>query len=267
MDERIKQVDGRIDYTDDSGKVTSYWHASSVHISASSFTLSRNLIAGKPSELRPVIRASAKLYDRSISIIGAPESRAKEVELSISGRLSAAEQKFVGPVEDFEKGNASMGHSPSDQEFDQLESWWLECHVDQHVLEQLVDHIERGTVASLELAVCCQNVYQDDPPIAPPAYSKQLFLRPSSAGSGWTEAANGEIKMLTIMHSDARRETAPVDDWNRAEPQPVARAAEPLIGGSMQGIDGIKASLEGLRSTIQLVGVFLILMLSVIAWR
>jgi len=250
MNGSITPSDSGLRHTDDKGTTTSYWFASSMYVTAENFSVNWNMVAGAPIELKPVIRAKAKLYDRSISIIGESEKQATEVDLAIRERQSGSGQAPPDQPNDVTLGDASLGYTPADWEFNQVESWWLECKVDKVALGQLVRHIERGSAASIELAVQCANLYQDDPPIAPPSARKQLFLKPSSSSGGWTEPAEGEIRVLTITPSSA------------------ARHKEDRPSLSAETFDnGLKFSIDRLRSTIQMVGVFLVAAVAAIAWR
>ncbi len=265
----IKDVeDDRILCTDQSGSQTTLYPLNIVGIGVHTIGLDTELRGPRDGSAPPAVvtavRGTALLDDRSISVIGAPASTARELRVVFMAADSA------GSLAE-SRGGALTGKGEAYLDFNGAE-WWVTGTLHEAFFDALVTAVRSGQVDSVSLQLALRGLYTKWPPLGlPPLRHIDLFIRPNRRdNSREPETVCGSVSgaSFTLSPWDLRKpghltavEPEGDDDENEGEPaapppDPVAVAIATLCG-----------RLDQLRSTLKWIGGLVVVALFFVAGR
>lgn len=254
---------GEVEYEDATGKKTTYYPSRGVGLTVIKLMVCHYLDSERdPVAVSTFLRGTARLHDRSLSIIGESTTKTSELEITFSHkpRYEAAVSDVAlerGEVVSAPLGGVSIGFSRSDWEIGTEDKWWAECYVDKNTIDELLRVVNNGKLSAMQLTVRCRDLYQDDHSMAPIAPRKNLFLRPSESESfDWPKIANGAIAYLNF--SSASVDMSPPPEIAYEEPEPPQPPPEPPIDPVAESILKLTENLEKLRTSIKWIGFFVV---------
>lgn len=268
---------GQILYTDKAGKQSTYYPCDSIWLEVQ--TLELLTVLGEPRDgaQAPVVvrlRGTALLEDRSISVVGDPSSKARNLTIS----LDAGDWK-PKPVEpkdgEFpschtELGGAMLGFSRADWEIGNDDDWFVSCYLPQQFIDALIVDVRNGQLAGMKLSLALRGLYTSVHTFEPVSSRGDLFIRPDRRDNSlaFPDMPQGHVRAIHF-HSSPRdlRKPNPVEpvepDEAGYQPEPTVPVADPVA----TAIGSLNQQVEQLRSTFKWVGGFIVLALLFIAGR
>jgi hypothetical protein len=249
---------------------TNYLKVSSLQVSE---ILVRRNYSSTPEQLtlRQVVKGSATICDRSLSVIGDTRNVTQNIAISISAdppeERIARNREWMRPenwrqqrgvtAEDLLHSNACLGFTPAfvGEEADTFghtdDKWYLEISVPQLALDSLVDAIFNQRAHSLHIGVSfISGIYFNDGPGAIDFDEPlNLFLRPEikSGRVRVPEPAYGQFVFWSLRFSPLAELLDPFGPDRLPEP----RAAETTVVPGSSDIDKVLAALGTLNLTVE----------------
>jgi hypothetical protein len=267
---------GEILYRDKAGKEHTYYPCSSNWLEVESLEVFTTL--GDPrekgAEARVVIRVRgiARLEDRSISVIGDPDSKTRTLTISFeAGEWRPKEDEEAKEVPSFASalGGAMLGFNRATWEIGNDSEWWMSCYVPKAFLDALVAEVRRGQLASMRVGMALRGLYTTENTYAPISIRGDLFIRPNKRDGTIEipEMACGYVRSVFFSSTKAYLRKlervvpveSPEDESDKSPPPQVQ--ADPVAAA----IEALGAHVEKLRKTLKWVGGFVIVALVILA--
>ncbi|OIT13539.1 hypothetical protein BL241_03120 [Ralstonia solanacearum] len=281
----VKDIEhGEILYTDTDGKQRTYYPNRSIWLEVQ--TLEVLTILGEPKEegaeplLMTRVRGTALLEDHSISVVGDPESRVRQlsISLAIGEWPPKPEGSEPGNVPSMfgQLGRAMLGFNRADWEIGNSDEWWIECYLPKPFIEAMVADIRSGQINGMQLSLALRGLYTTEHSMAPPSSRGHLFIRPNKRDNSieHPELATGDVR--AIHFASASR------DLRKHEPQEpeAAFTAEPRAPEGTflaeaevpedpvaTAVEHLGARFDKMRATVKWVGGLIVGALLILAFR
>lgn len=268
----------QIIYTDGEGKEHKYYPARYAYFAVED--LQTLVVLNEPPEgqTEPVIvrriRATARLEDRGLSVVGDPKSKTRTLAMSFEAsdwrpmREPVADDE-LGTMFSIFLGGATLGFNRHDWEIGNNDEWWSTCYLPKPFVEQLEAAIVSGQLTSVRVGLALRGLYSDEGDWAPVSDRSNLFIRPNRKDNdiGYPDLANGFVSSIvfTTTKADLRQppEQVPVEPTDDFEPSPPPAQVDPVS----TAIAALAARVEATRSTIKWVGGFIVVALLFVAGR
>lgn len=258
----VKEIDhGEILYIDKDGAEHTYYpcHSNWLEIEF----LEVLTVLGEPREdgaESPVVtrvRGTARLEDRSISVVGDPGSKTRTVTVSFEVGQWRPKEETKELVSLFTPlGSAMLGFNRADWEIGNDSEWWLSCFVPKAFLEALSTDIQSGRLITANVGVALHGLYTTEHTYAPISIRGDLFIRPNKRDNTIEipEIASGYVRSVSFSSAKVDlRKSEPVEDENYSlpdEPSEPSVVTDPVA----TAIEALGVRIETLRGTLKWVG-------------
>lgn len=268
----------QIIYKDGEGKEHTYYPARHVFFIVENLQTLVVLAETPEGQMEPVverrIRGTARLEDRSLSVVGDPKSKTRTLSISFEASDWRPKRK---PITDDELGTAwnqfvggaTLGFNRHDWEIGNDDEWWSALYVPKNYVDQLEAAIVSGQLTSVRVGLALSGLYSDEGDWAPVSARSNLFIRPDRRDNSIDnpEMANGFVSLLmfTTTKADLRKppEPAPLESASDDEPSTKPVSIDPVASA----IAALAARVEATRSTIKWVGGLIVVALFFVAGR
>lgn len=269
---------GQIIYKDGEGKEHKYYPARYAYFTVEDLQTLVVLNEPPDGQTEPVIvrriRGTARLEDRSLSVVGDPKSKTRTLAMSIEASDWRPKREPV-PHDELSTtfgsflGGATLSCNRHDWAIGNDDEWWSACYLPKPFVEQLEAAIASGHLTSVRIGLALRGLFSDEGDWAPPSARSNLFIRPNLKDNdiGYPDLANGFVSsmMFTTTRVDLRQppepeSMEPTDDF---EP---ARLPSPLDPVSL-AITALSSRVEATRSTIKWAAGFIVVALLFVAGR
>lgn len=268
-----KGSDGEIEFTDKDGVKHTYYPSTSIWLDVLELKISVGLADpadGQPPTLYTRLLGKARLEDRSISVVGDPSTKSRELSITLEA------QEWVPPSEEpvtegrldlkilmglrSAKGSAMLSFNRADWEIGTKDEWWCACFLPSRFIDALTESVRRGELQSLSLSLGLSKLYKSGHPLAPVSSRSDLYLQPVNAE--FTETAQGHVQSIAFNSSHRNLRDEPVAEVGD-EPAVEAYAApsEPQPDPVATAIAGLATRVDALRTTLKWVGGLIIVVL------
>lgn len=262
-------------YRDREGKEHKYYPARYAYFVVEDLQTLIMLNEPREGQTEPVIvrriRGTARLEDRSLSVVGDPKSKTRTLVMSIEAsdwrpnREPVADDELGTTFSNF-LGGAMLGFNRHDWEIGNDDEWWSACYLPKQFVQELEASIVSRQLTSVRVGLALRGLYSDEGDWAPVSARSNLFLRPNRKDNDieYPDLATGFVSSIafTTAKVDLRQppepeEMEPTDDIEpTAEVDPIATAIATLA-----------ARVEATRGTIKWVGGFIVVALLFLAGR
>jgi hypothetical protein len=271
----VKDVEhGEILYTDKEGKQHTYYPCRSIWLEVQ--TLEVLTVVGDPKDgaeppLVTRVRGTAALEDRSISVVGDPTSKVRQLSISFEAGdwKPRAEEPNEGEFATFssELGGAMLGFNRADWEIGNDDDWWISCFLPKPFVDALVADIRNGQLDCMKLGLALRGLYTSEHSLAPVSSRGDLFIRPDRKDNSLAipDMAQGHVRAVhfTSAPRDLRR-PEPVESLEfENEDPPPAPTSDPLV----VAIAALGTRVDQMRSTMKWIGGFIVVALLFVASR
>jgi hypothetical protein len=197
----------------------------------------------EPKPLTRSIRGKAVMEDRSIQVIGEPETKSKTLVVTIGEMAPSDVQRYQSG----ELRAVSLSYNKSDWEIGNESEWWVQIYLPSPQIQPIRDAIESGKLTKLSLGLRLQNAYVTDY-YAPISLSIDWYL---NSGEYVADLASGSVFSLIVETkpfnllspiADVEQEPAHEDDASPVQTPPDVVSAEALTRLAAKADDLVKYS-------------------------
>lgn len=195
-------------------------------------------IESKPLTTRLV--GKGVIDDRSIQVIGQPETKTKNISISF--------WDLEPNINHNNSHAASLGYMAHDWEIGNDAQWWVQIYLPKVQFQTLLETVERGNLTKLSVGLLFENLYVTEW-YAPPSAKVDWFLAP---GKYTADLARGKVDAINVETKSVElRPIAPVEtddalcqsENHQYRTEPVDKltvALEPLT----KSVDGVTKYLK-----------------------
>lgn len=278
----VKDVEhGEICYTDGEGKEHTYYPCRWIWLDVQDLAVWTILNAPKDDGAQPSlatrVRGTVMLEDRSISVVGDPGTRVRELSLA----LEAGEWRPPSVPYDISEptsfgnhlGGAMLGFNRADWEAGTDDDWWISCYLPKDFIDSLVSDIRSGQLNSMRLTLTLRSLYTTEHSFAPVSSRGHLFIRPNRKDNSLEipDLAQGYVNAVHFSSAPIDlRKPEPID-IGPAENEPVLTESQdadtPTPDPTAAALTALGTRVDELRSTLKWVGGFIVVALLFVAFR
>ncbi len=270
---------GEILYTDADGKQHTYYPNRSIWLEVQTLevltVLAESRQEGAEPQLMTRVRGTAVLEDRSISVVGDPDSRVGQLTINLSAvewPLEPEEQEpGISRSAYGQLGRAVLGFNRADWEIGNSDEWWIECYLPKPFIEAMVADIRSGQMHGMQLSLALRGLYTTEHSLAPVSSRGHLFIRPDKRDNtiNRPELATGDVRAIHFASAsrDLRKPEPqePEEDFlPEAEEAATTTAPEDPVAAAVALLG---ARLEKMRGTVKWVGGLIVVALLLVAFR
>lgn len=217
-----------------------------------------------------IIRGTAVLNQRSLSVMGRPEIKvhAASAILKVAQEtLDPNKMPLAAPTDQFMLSNpigaVYLGFNPSDWEAGSEDEWYLEIYIPENSFRSFLQRIIKGEIENIQGRASVWGLYSPDHWMDPEIGHRDLMLRPESAASDKRKSAisSGPLTSFSaqivpknadgkIAVARANAESNQLEGDDPAQPETITPNRTPLAFDASPLAD----QLGKLRSTIVWVG-------------
>ncbi|WP_223258603.1 Na/Pi symporter [Trinickia symbiotica] len=247
-----------IQLVDPDGNAWMYYPARSLWLTLQDIKLIRQLEpSGNPerSIVSTCVRGTACLDDCELSIIGQPQKSTRTVlisfaarEIATADRLALREwQDDMGiSLSDEPLGVARLGFNASEAETEEVDQWWVECHIPESSMQALADGIEEGRITAVRLAVFLHGLYTT---AASGIGEPSIFLRPMQDDQDAESPVIAPGYVVHLAFDLSTLDLRPDDEEKR--PRPGRSPGTPSIASSADAVAPLAARLDRLVNNLK----------------
>lgn len=274
----LKDIEhGEILYTDTDGKTHTYYPTRNIWLEVQ--TLEVLTILGDPKEegaeppLLNRVRGAAMLEDRSISVVGDPESKVRTLTISFEAgdwRPKPEEPKpELFPSMHTYLGGAMLGFNRADWEIGNSDDWWIVCYLPKLFIEALVTDIRSGQLYGMKLSLVLRDLYTTEHRMAPVSSRGHLFIRPNKRDNtiGLPEIATGHVCAIHFASASLDLNKSKVPELDETFATDEEMHPTPLEDSVGTAVAVLGARLEQMHVTVRWVGGFIMAALLLIAFK
>lgn len=209
------------------------------------------------------VQGTARTLQSSLALIGFPSTKAKKLNFTIE--IGDWRPK-IEPPEEIRRfnhryifGGAMLGFNTGDDE------WWINCKLSRHLLEQLVEEIYSGKVASMTFGVWIQGLYRDIYWEISPRMAN-LLVKPENN----EKRAGLLVGFVSWMQWQTAGEGAKDENDPTAvslNPRAEASTESNQIDSISSAITKLAAAVESMKNTVAWAACLVVIVLFFIAWR
>lgn len=273
---------GEILYTDTAGGQRTYYPSGQVWLEVQTLAVQTLLAEPKTQEQepKPVIRVlgSVALANRSISVVGDPESKTDRLAISFEAVDWPTEQPaqpagLDDPLELASNlGHATLGFNRAIWDLGTPDDWFVACYLPKAFMDSLVASIRAEQIHDMQLGLVLRHLYTTDHPMAPPKSRGPLFLRPGLKDNtlDFPQLAKGFVSSIHFQSAPRELHVRAAEVVQLPEPEiaPLPyQEPEPAPAPVATSINALAARVDQLRGTLKWIGAFIVLALLFVAGR
>jgi hypothetical protein len=187
------------------------------------------------SPLSPELRGNALIEDRSLSVIGRPETSSRAIDVSfvaLDETRLARIREGARPVQ--------LSYMESDWEIGNDAGWWTRITLPVSQFQLLAEAYESGKLTKVSIGLDMEHMFLDQG-FYVPRDRLDWFVEPTTSGA---KMVNGEVAALTI-------ETAPIDLRPPEPREPGMDVADDIPDSKPKPKDSIAPALNNLADKIE----------------
>jgi hypothetical protein len=245
---------------------------------ATSFSMRSGAEIASLPGLKPYLRGTAFLDDRSISVMGHPNTETNHVDIQF--RVYTDEDRADIDERALKDGKvprytgASLGFLDGDWEIGSEASWYVSCYVLPENYAELCAAVTAGTLRRLTVGLDLRGIFTDHDWM-PPSMKADWFLPLKKIGSRYrSDTAWGDIENLALelssvtLHTKLEEDEPP--DPTRQEPEPrypVPEKEKAAPDPTAIALNGLARNIETLHGTLKRLGWLVVGTLLIVAFK
>lgn len=267
---------GSVVYKDASGEEHVYWPQRYTYFILEDLQTCTYLAESGEGATQPVlkksIRGTARLKDRSLSVVGDAGTKTTTLEMSLEVSDWRPENASLKDGDHGARlasvlGEACLSFSRGDWELGTDDVWWAACYLPKPYVEQLEAAILDGKLTSVRVGLALRRLYSDRGEWGFVSERSNLFIRPQQETNDikYPEVVHGFVSSIAFTTTKIDLRTPPnAEDVALADQ--IAQTLPPLPSATVpDAITALAARLEATRATIKWAAGFITMALLLLA--